>query len=136
MDMYPTILIVDDEPVVLALLRRVMHELAVDYDVLPISDGATALAVIAQRSVVLVMTDYRMPDMDGVALTTAIKAAAPQCRVILTTGYATPEIWQRAAAAGADAFLPKPFPFHQLEAVVRRVLTPAAPLSTKEHVGG
>jgi DNA-binding NtrC family response regulator len=118
----PTIILVDDEPTVLAVLYRLVCDLAPGYNVIAVADGATALAQIRRQPVVLVLTDYRMPGMDGVALTAAIKAAAPQCRVILTTGYATPEIWQRAEAAGASAFLSKPFPFHQLEVMVRRAL--------------
>ena len=77
--LHPTIILVDDEPAMLAILHRVMHDLASDYDVLPVPDGATALVQLAQRSVALVITDYQMPDMDGVALTTAIKASAPRC---------------------------------------------------------
>jgi DNA-binding NtrC family response regulator len=66
-----------------------------------------------------VITDLRMPDMNGVALTAAIKAVAPLCPVILMTGNLTPEIHQRALVVGVDHFLPKPFPFDQLAAMVR-----------------
>jgi DNA-binding NarL/FixJ family response regulator len=78
--------------------------------------------VIAQRPVALVITDQHMPDMDGVALTVAIKAVAPQCPVILITGTSTDEIRLCAEAAGVDYFLPKPFGFDQLAALVRSVL--------------
>ena len=120
--MNATILLVDDEPAVLALLRQIMHDLAEVYDVIPVPDGARALAQFAQRPVALVVTDYRMPDMDGVALTAEIKAAAPQCQVILMTGHPTPEIQHNARVAGADFFLPKPFPLAQLNAMVRAAL--------------
>jgi DNA-binding NtrC family response regulator len=63
-----------------------------------------------------------MPDMDGVALTVAIKTVAPLCAVILMTGYATSEIEERAKAAGVDYFLAKPFPFDQLVSTVRAAL--------------
>src|SRR5262250_3176454 len=80
--LHPTIILVDDEPAVLAILHRIMHDLARDYDVIPVPDGAAALIQIAQRPVALVITDYQMPDMDGVALTTAINPQAPSCPVV------------------------------------------------------
>ena len=120
--MNTAILLVDDEPAVCALLQRVLLQLARDYDLLPVPDGATALAQLAQRPIALVLTDYRMPDMDGVALTAAIKAAMPQCPVVLMTGYPTPELQHNARLAGADFFLPKPFPLSLLEAMVRAAL--------------
>jgi two-component system, response regulator, stage 0 sporulation protein F len=120
--MNPAILLVDDESAILAILRRLIRDLAPNYDLVTVSDGAAALATIAQRPVVLVMTDQLMPDMDGVSLAVAIKAVAPQCPVILMTGYATSEIQQRAKAAGVDYFLAKPFPFDQLVSTVRAAL--------------
>jgi DNA-binding NtrC family response regulator len=120
--MNPAILLVDDESAILAILRRLIHELAPNYDLVTVSDGAAALATIALRPVVLVMTDQLMPDMDGVSLAVAIKRVAPQCPVILMTGYATSEIQERAKAAGVDYFLAKPFPFDQLVSTVRSAL--------------
>ena len=120
--MNPAILLVDDESAILAILRRLIHELAPNYDLVTVSDGAAALATIALRPVVLVMTDQLMPDMDGVSLAVAIKRVAPQCPVILMTGYATSEIQERAKAAGVDYFLAKPFQFEQLVSTVRAAL--------------
>lgn len=120
--MSTTILLVDDEPAVLALLRRVLHDLAGDYDLITAPDGATALALIAQQPVALVITDYQMPDMDGVALTEAIKAVAPQCLVVLMTGYPTLETQHRARMAEADFYLPKPFRLDQLASIVHATI--------------
>jgi two-component system, response regulator, stage 0 sporulation protein F len=120
--MNPVIILVDDESAILAILRRLIRELAPNYDLVTVSDSAAALATIALRPVVLVMTDQLMPDMDGVALTVAIKTFAPLCPVILMTGYATSEIQQRAKVAGVDYFLTKPFPFDQFVSTVRAAL--------------
>jgi two-component system, response regulator, stage 0 sporulation protein F len=120
--MHTAILLVDDEPSVLAIFRRVMQDLVEEYELITVADGATALALIAERPVALVITDQRMPDMDGVALIEAIKAVAPECPVVLMTGYPAPEVRQRARAVGADFFLSKPFPFNELEAIVRASL--------------
>jgi CheY-like chemotaxis protein len=120
--MKPAIILVDDEAFVLAILKRILSELAPGYELLSITDGATALALFAQRPVALIITDMRMPDMDGVALTVAIKAVAPLCPVILMTGNLTPQIRQRAQAAGVDFFLAKPFPVEHLVSLVRAAL--------------
>jgi CheY-like chemotaxis protein len=120
--MSSTILLVDDEPMVLRILERILAQLAPDYQLLTVVNGATALSLLAERPVALIITDLSMPDMDGLALTAAIKAVAPLCPVILMTGYATSEIKQRAVAVGVDFFLPKPFPFEQLISMVRAAL--------------
>jgi DNA-binding NtrC family response regulator len=104
------------------ILRHIMAELAQSYDLLAIPDGATVLTVLAERPVALIITDLRLPDMDGIALTAAVKAAAAQCLVMLITGDPAPETEQRAEAAGVNYFLPKPFRIDQLAALVRTAL--------------
>jgi YesN/AraC family two-component response regulator len=74
------LLLVDDEPIVLAIVHRVLRDKAPTYDLITAADSATALTLLAQRPAVLVITDYRMPEMDGVTLTVAIKAVTPLCR--------------------------------------------------------
>jgi DNA-binding NtrC family response regulator len=120
--MRPAIVIVDDSAVVLAVIRHILEKVAPDYEPLSVENGAAALALIAQRPIALVLTDQHMPDMDGVALTEAIKAVAPQCPVILMTGSATLELQQRAQAAGAACLLLKPFGPAQLVSLVRAAL--------------
>ena len=71
----------------------------------------------------LLITDYNMPGMNGLDLAQAVKAAAPTTTVVLLSAYATPEMARRAQEAGADYSLPKPFPFDQLEAIVREALS-------------
>jgi two-component system, NtrC family, response regulator AtoC len=124
--MKPAILLVDKEIFVLTALDRILAEIAPDYEILTVVRGAGALTLIAQRPVALVITDQAMPSMDGLTLTAAIKAAAPQCPVILMTGSDALEIEQRAAAAGADYFLPKPFQLEAFVSTVRAALTQCA----------
>jgi DNA-binding NtrC family response regulator len=120
--MNPAILLVDDDAIVLTLMRRIVPEAAPDYDLVAVLDSTTALALIALRPIALVITNQYIPGMEGAALTATIKAAAPQCPVILMTEAATPEIRQRAEAAGADAVLSKPFGFEQLASTMRAAL--------------
>jgi DNA-binding NtrC family response regulator len=120
--MQPAILLVDDDQTMLTLIHRLLQAVAPDYDLITARDGMTALARIAPQSVALVITDYHMPDMDGVALAKAIKVHAPQCPVILMTGASTLAIQQRAEAAGVDYFLAKPFLIEQLAPIVQAAL--------------
>jgi CheY-like chemotaxis protein len=97
--------------------------LAPDYEVIALRDGAAALALIAQRSVALVITDYHMPGMDGMALLGAMQAAVPACPVGLLTASLTSALAQRAQVAGAAFVLSKPFELAQLAALVQGALS-------------
>jgi two-component system, response regulator, stage 0 sporulation protein F len=119
----PAVLVVDDHPGVLAMLHRVLREFVVTYEIVPFEDGETALAHLTERTVPLVFTDYHMPMMTGLELTSALKAVAPDTRVVMITAYDTAELRRRARATGVDYFLPKPFSFDELEAIVHAVLT-------------
>jgi two-component system, response regulator, stage 0 sporulation protein F len=120
----PAIMLVDDEPIMLTVLAYALDYLAPDYEVIALRDGAAALAHLAQRSVALVITDYHMPGMDGMALLGAMQATAPTCPVGLLTASLTPALAQRAQAAGAAFVLSKPFELVQLAALVQTVLLP------------
>ena len=119
----PAIVLVDDEPDIRVILKRVLRHVADGYDFVAVGSGAAALAVLAARPVPLLITDYNMPGMNGLDLAQAVKAAAPTTTVVLLSAYATPEMARRAQEAGADYSLPKPFPFDQLEAIVREALS-------------
>jgi two-component system cell cycle response regulator len=113
-----TILVVDDEAPLRAVLSEAFAELG--YRVLAAANGREALALLAQESVQLVLSDVMMPVMTGVELCQAVKALPELAKVpvILVTAAG------RAAAeqAGADAVLDKPFGIDALEALVRRWL--------------
>jgi CheY-like chemotaxis protein len=116
------ILLVDDDALVLRLIEHMLQDVAPDYELITVSDGTAALAVLAQQSITLVITDQHMPGMDGLTLARVIKAATPHCPVILLTGSVTPELQQRGKAAGVDYFLPKPFRLQQLASLLKVAL--------------
>jgi CheY-like chemotaxis protein len=133
----PAIVVVDDAPDVRAILCHLLRHLAVGYDVIAVPDGPTALTQITQRPIALVITDQRLAGMDGVTLTGAIKAAAPQCQVVLLSGCLTRDLERRGRAAGADASLSKPFAYDEFAAVVEAMLTheAVAPAAMALQVG-
>jgi len=125
----PAILIVDDDPDILALLRFLLHNLAPTYDVLTAADGPRALAYLAGRPITLLITDYMMTPMNGLQLTAAVKAASPTTHVIMITAYSSALLEQRARAERVDTFLAKEAMF-DLKDVVRRVL--GLPVQTED----
>lgn len=126
-DAPPAILLVEDEHSIIALLRRLIRNLAQAYEVVPCTDGVQALAALAGRRVALVITDYRMPELDGIELTRQLKAAAPHIPVLMITAYPSPEVAARARAAGVDRFMGKPFTLEVLEQAIDQMLASPAP---------
>jgi DNA-binding NtrC family response regulator len=122
----PAILIVDDDPDILALLHLIIQNLVPTYDIIPMRDAHSALRHLAQRTVPLLITDYMMPGMDGLQLTAAVKAASPMTHVILATAYGSAALEQRAREQHVDTFLSKTAVFDRLEDVVWSVLHPVA----------
>jgi two-component system response regulator (stage 0 sporulation protein F) len=120
--MNPAILLIDDDPEMLRLLRRIVHSLATGYTILTYSRGDAALEGATQQLIPLVITDYNLPGMNGLQLTAALKARAPATRVVLITAHATPDLEQRARDRGVDELLPKPFQLDPLIQIVRAAL--------------
>jgi CheY-like chemotaxis protein len=114
------ILIVDDETVLLDIMGEVFEQIA--GKVFCVSDGAQALETLAAHRIDLIITDVRMPVMDGVTLLKRIKANGPQSPgVILVSGFT--DIQRREAYdLGAEALLEKPLGLNHLINVAERSL--------------
>jgi len=102
------ILIVDDEKDMLALLRRMISEER-DYEVITENDPKRALERFRTQPAELVMTDLKMPGMDGIALLEAVKMLQPKTAVIVLTAFATIETAVEATQKGAFDYITKPF---------------------------
>ena len=101
------LLLVDDDEVFLRPLHRTL-ELA-GYEVLPMQSGEEALDTLKTEDVDLVLTDKRLPGMDGVALVRQIKADHADLAVVVMTAYGTIESAVEAMRLGAEDYLVKPF---------------------------
>jgi two-component system response regulator GlrR len=122
-----TILVVDDDQDILRLM--VMRLRAAGYDTIPVSNGEAALAHIALNSPDLVITDLRMPGMDGLSLFNAIQAIKPNLPVIIVTAHGSQVEALNALQRGVFDFLTKPFDnkylLQQIESALRKYPRPA-----------
>jgi len=113
------ILVVDDEQnmrvALFEALSRNGHEVAVA------ENGGMALEMIARQPPELVVTDIKMPGMDGLELLRQIKALHPDLPVVIMTGFATVDTAVEAMKQGAFDYLLKPFPVEVIEETVARV---------------
>lgn len=117
------VLIVDDEPSVLFMLREVLEERG--HEVTSLASGLLALALAEQgrlQDVELVLTDYAMPDLDGLSLLQRLRRHDPELPIVLLTARGSERLAVRAIKEGAFDYLPKPFELDELEAVVARAL--------------
>lgn len=118
---HATVLFVDDEPWVVAGLGRVLHMARPGWQAIFAGSGEEALALLADRPVDVIVTDLRMPEMDGVQLLAAVQAHHPGvCRLVLS-GYADRDM-VIAGVGPAQQFLAKPIDTDVLVAAVDRVL--------------
>jgi CheY-like chemotaxis protein len=120
------ILIAEDEEALRSLVARA---LALDgHEVATANDGAQALDLLARApgGFDLLLTDIRMPVMDGIALALSAARDHPRLAILLMTGYAD----QRERASGLDALIhdviTKPFTLATLRSAVNGALTTAA----------
>ncbi len=114
------VLVVDDEPKMQRVLEIMLHKMG--HEVLLAGDGQAALALAQRVAVDLVMTDLRMPSMDGIALLTALRTHGVNVPVILLTAYGTVESAVAAMKQGAYDYILRPFDVEAVEVVVTRAL--------------
>ena len=101
-----SLLVVDDD----AVVREALVEALVDagYDVRAADDGARAVALLAERAPDVVLSDVRMPGMDGLALLALLRERAPDVPVVLMTAFDDMPTVVAAMREGASDFLVKP----------------------------
>lgn len=117
----PTVLLVDDEPSVLSALRRLLR--GQGYRIEQCTSGADALVLLQTMPVDLVVSDMRMPGMDGAAFLAQVRAGWPSVARILLTGYA--DIGATIAAINDGAihrYIAKPWDDHDLLLVISDAL--------------
>jgi putative two-component system response regulator len=114
------ILCVDDEPIVLRLMSRLLERLGIA--VTTATGPLEALAAFEAERFDLIVTDIRMPGMDGHAFLAEIRVRDPEVPVVVATGHASLDNAIRALHDGASGMLLKPFTGQEFQAEVRAAL--------------
>jgi len=119
--MNPSILIVDDEPLIRqALVRALSGE---GYELLQAPSGIEALEILKKRSVDLILSDLVMPGMDGLELLRNARQVRPEALRIVLTGHADLDMAVRAINDGAVyRFLLKPWDSFDLRVMIKLAL--------------
>jgi CheY-like chemotaxis protein len=127
--MIKNVLLVDDDHEMLLALKQGFTKYRESFSVQLASDGLKAVEKLKKRVVSLVVTDLKMPRMDGFELLAHIMEHYPDIPVIIITGYSTPEMEHLAREGGAVGYIAKPF---LIENLARQIMTTLR----KESEGG
>jgi two-component system response regulator HydG len=128
------VLVVDDDPGVRYTLREILESEGLE--VTEAADGQEALASFAERPAPLVITDLRMPRLDGLGLLAELTSRAPGTRVVLITAHGSERDAVEAMKAGAYDYFKKPFDTDELLAVVRRAVEAVRLRDENERLAG
>lgn len=113
-----SILVVDDELMMRSLLEKILSREG--YNILTASDGHEALEILARKKVDLIISDMKMPRMDGFELLKVVKQEYPDTGVIIMTTYGDTYTVKDALLLGADEYITKPFKSYEISLVVER----------------
>ena len=120
--MTPAVLVVDDEVDFLATYDRLLRRHG--YRTIAAGSRQAALAALEGEPLALIIADLRLPDGDGLDVVRAARACLHPPPVIVVTGFASEQSRRQALAAGATAYLAKPFSTSALTSLVREALAP------------
>ena len=115
------ILVVDDEEGARELFYTILSDEG--YDVTLANNGEEALAEFKGDSFDLVITDIKMPVMDGLQLLQEIRKTNSKIDVIMVTAYGEVESYLKAMSLGAAEYINKPIRIKELKRIVHKVLT-------------
>jgi len=113
------VLVIDDQRVVRQYLQLMLQRAG--YDVLVASDGQKGIQALETNSIDLVLTDLKMPILDGYDVLRYVQQSWPQVPVVLMTAYGSPTVEEEARQLGASGYLAKPFEFEALARILRQI---------------
>ncbi|MBI2902030.1 MAG: sigma-54-dependent Fis family transcriptional regulator [Candidatus Methylomirabilis oxyfera] len=114
------VLVVDDEQAMREFLTMLLEKQG--HRVITAAEGAQALRFVEEQPPDLVISDLRMPNVDGIALLAGIRKQYPELPVILITAYASSASTIQAMRLGADDYITKPFRIEEIRLVVAKAL--------------
>jgi excisionase family DNA binding protein len=116
------VLVVDDEEPVRQMVATMLRAAGPGFEVVGAGDGAAALEELTKRPAQLLITDLRMPGMEGIALIREARRLLPDLPVVIITGRSKEADAIEAIELGVAGYLTKPFDLQQMLRVVNRAL--------------
>ncbi|MCF8110092.1 MAG: response regulator [Desulfobacteraceae bacterium] len=120
--MKPKVLLVDDDAAWLKTMQKELEKYSGAFSVISAYDGSQALEVMASDQVSLVVSDLRMPNIDGFELLNQVLHKYPDIPVIIITAYDRPKTREVVFKSGADDYMTKPFTAGELAEKITGVL--------------
>jgi DNA-binding NtrC family response regulator len=114
------ILFVDDDKVILDMADRYLSREG--YTVSLADSGLKAMELLKEKNFDIVFTDFKMPEISGIELLSAIKEYRPETEVIIVTGHGTMESAIQAMKIGSYDYLQKPFKLELLKLIIERII--------------
>jgi DNA-binding NtrC family response regulator len=116
----PRILVVDDEPIVCESCKRILGEEGYEVDIA--LSGQEAFEKMKRDTYDVVLTDLKMPGIDGMEVLRTHRKDYPETMVIMITGFSTVETAVEAMKLGAYDYIPKPFTPDEVSLVVKKAI--------------
>jgi CheY-like chemotaxis protein len=116
------VLVVDDEETLTWSMTKTLEKDKGKYELIITNTGTDALHVLAQNPIDVVVTDIRMPDIDGLDLLSRIREKYPSTKVIIMTAYGSPEVQKEATRRGSYYYIEKPFEISDIRTLILKAL--------------
>ena len=112
------ILVVDDNNLFRIVVSKMLSRLG--YEVSSADSGENGLRIFLKNKFHIVLSDYEMPGMDGVALACNVKKSSPRTRVVIMTGAGKETVFSRESTA-VDKVISKPFTLAEIDETIQNV---------------
>jgi two-component system response regulator YesN len=130
-----TVMLVEDEVWIRYLIKSLVDWNELGFEIVgEASDGTDALSLIRDIQPQIVLTDIKMPEMDGIELMTAVKKVFPHTEFVMISGYDSFDYAQKSLNLGAAAYLLKPVDKKQLVEVLIKIKTKMEELNSIREI--
>ena len=116
------VLVVEDEETLTWSMTKTLDKDRGKYELIITNSGKEALAVLEKNSVDVVVTDIRMPDINGLDLLSWIREKYPSTKVIIMTAYGSVEVQKEATRRGSFYYIEKPFEISDIRTLILKAL--------------
>lgn len=114
-----TVLVAEDDKLIRTIFAEIVK--GEGFDVVEAEGGQSAFDLVNSRKIDMIISDMKMPEMSGFDLLVAVKKAHPEIPVTVITGFNSEYREDDALAAGADAYITKPFKVAEVAETLRRM---------------